>query len=336
MKYLRFHKDNIIIHAYRGFGSKVGLYLRGRILEDENITITKNASLLKTIRNNFYRWESDEVPHVPVNLQLNGRTYDTVTDGEGYFNFEIADGLELPTSERWHRGGLNAEFDYQGEWRHITTSADFYLPSVNAEFGIISDVDDTILQTDVLFRFRLLRNTFARNSFQREQIEGMSHWINALRKGKNGLAQNPIFYVSKSPRNLFDYLANFLDINGFPKGPILLRDFARQGSIAPSDYLGHKEDEIERILNTYPNLPFIFFGDIAGHDFQIYHYIQQKYPDQVLAIYIRDIKHRRKRSIFHSWRKRVQPQKMMLIESSREGLRNGIENGWVDERSLAG
>ncbi|NND35284.1 MAG: DUF2183 domain-containing protein, partial [Saprospiraceae bacterium] len=328
MKYFKLHRDKVIIQPYRGFSSPLNFYLRGRILEDKNIAIHRDATLFDTIKSNFNRWESDEIPHVPVTLQVADTQYETTTDREGYFIFEFSPGLNQQELEEWQFVDLVSKFQYWGQNYQISAHAEIFLPSTRAKLGIITDIDDTILQTDVLFRLKLLRNTFGQNSFQRRQLSGVSQWINALHRGVNEDEQNPVFYVSKSPRNIFDYLANFLTINDFPKGPVLLRDFGRQGIKRSKDYLGHKEDEIDRILNTYPDLKFIFFGDIAGRDPQIYHYIEQKYPGRVLAIFIRDIDHKRRRSAFEAWYSAAQPSKLTLIRSTLEGAKDTYAKGW--------
>ena len=58
-------KDQIIIQSYQGYSSPQRIYLTGRILEDEQISSDANESFLTTIRNNFKRWESDEITKVP-------------------------------------------------------------------------------------------------------------------------------------------------------------------------------------------------------------------------------------------------------------------------------
>lgn len=321
-------KRKIIIQPYHGYSSPHRLYMTGRILEDEGIYSEKNETLFQTLRNNFKRWESDEVPRAPVTLEIDNGIYQTLTDREGYFLIDERNGLELMESEQWLQVRLRAEFVHRRHQYHLQKPAEIFLPSGQATYGIISDIDDTILHTNVVSRLRMLGNTLLLNPYRRQALPGMSAWINALRNGHRSKSPNPVFYVSKSPRNIFDYLSIFLKVNQFPKGPILLRDFGRTG-IRPADYTGHKEDEIDRIFRTYPNLSFILLGDIAGRDAEIYHHFQQKYPRQVLAIYLRDIKKKNRSEIFHSWKKDLRTPNLLLFDDISEGVIHSAEQGWI-------
>ena len=54
------------------------------------------------------------------------------------------------------------------------------------------------------------------------------HW-SAARAGcecvrANGDARNPLFYVSSSPWNVYDVITQFLELQGIPHGPVMLRD----------------------------------------------------------------------------------------------------------------
>ncbi|MCB0687859.1 MAG: DUF2183 domain-containing protein [Saprospiraceae bacterium] len=321
-------KQNIIIQPYRGYSSINRLYLGGRVLEDEQITLHRDESFFQTLRNNYKRWESDEIADVPVTLQIGQQIHQTVTDREGYFLFDEAEGISLHNEEQWKIAYLTADFVYRHTNYDLTRQAEIFLPNPTAEFGIISDIDDTIMHTDVLYRLRMLKNTFLYNPYKRRPLPGMATWINALRKGPKGTSSNPVFYVSKSPRNIFDYLSVFLQFNQFPKGPILLRDFGRTG-VRPPDYPGHKLDEIDKIFQTYPGLSFILIGDIAGRDAEIYHHFQKKYPSQVLSIYLRNIIQKNRDKIFYSWRNEHNPINFQLIENPLEGATHSLQQGWI-------
>lgn len=321
-------EDHVIIQPYLGYSSDHRLYLNGRVLEDEKITTEENETFARTIWNNFKRLESDEVRNVPITLEIGQLIHQTMTDREGYFTFDQKEGISLSSSEHWLKIILKANFIYRRKEYQLSQSGEIYLPSSEAVFGIISDIDDTILHTDVLSRLKMLRNTLLKNAYGRQPLPGMSAWLNGLRKGPNGYFQNPVFYVSRSPRNIFDYLSTFLTINDFPKGPILLRDFGKTG-YRPDNYAGHKKDEINRILLSYPELPFILIGDIADRDPEIYRSFQEKYPHQIIGIYLRNIKNKKKSQVFQSWYKQANDPDIQLIENAEEGVLHSIDRGWL-------
>jgi phosphatidate phosphatase APP1 len=58
------------------------------------------------------------------------------------------------------------------------------------------------------------------NARTRKPFSGVAALYRALHRGRN-----PFFYVSNSPRNLYVPLVEFLQRQGLPAGPLLLRDY---------------------------------------------------------------------------------------------------------------
>jgi phosphatidate phosphatase APP1 len=102
---------------------------------------------------------------------------------------------------------------------------------------------------------------------------------------------NPVFYVSKSPWNLYAPIVEYLEVQGLPRGPVLLRDYGWKPSRT------HKTDSIEEILDTYPRLKFVLSGDSGEQDPEIYADVVRRHPDRILAIYIRSVKLKRVKEI---------------------------------------
>ncbi len=141
------------------------------------------------------------------------------------------------------------------------------IPGPGARFGVISDVDDTVLVTGATDAVGMARTVFTGNALSRMTFDGVAELYRALR-GEQG---NPIFYVSSSPWNLYDLLDDFLALNGLPAGPILLRDWGLSSiELLPTDHHHHKLGTIHAILSTYPDLPFLLLGDSGQQDPEIY------------------------------------------------------------------
>ena len=79
----------------------------------------------------------------------------------------------------------------------MTTPLDVLVPSHAAAFGVISDVDDTILETGVQRVGRMIRQTFTGSALTRTPFPGAAELYRDLADGIN-----PVFYVSSSPWNL--------------------------------------------------------------------------------------------------------------------------------------
>jgi phosphatidate phosphatase APP1 len=279
------------IVPYRGYVSENHLFMEGRVLEDETIFVDKTDSQIRDLLNSFKRFESDEVPGIEVVVTFNHQEIHTRTDEEGYYTIDEAlahplpDNMPTSVTAQVTLPGLPDTLDDD-----IHESAELMFADRTSEFGIITDVDDTILQTHVtsLFYLRMIATTLLDNAHQRLPMEGIKEVIWKMVKGSDNLRNNPVFYVSNSPWNLYDVLDDFMDLQGLPKGPILLRDV---GFL--SKYSNPRNTKIERIshiLKTYPNLPFIMLGDTASDDADVYTEMSNRFPDQLKAFYIRQTK----------------------------------------------
>ena len=114
----------------------------------------------------------------------------------------------------------------------------------------------------------------------------MGAFYEALQRGADGLANNPIFYVSSSPWNIYDLLEDFLDVHGVPEGPLFLKDWS---PTVLGKHKGHKLGIISTLLDTYPDLPFVLIGDSGEEDPEIYSQVVRERPGRVRAVYIRDV-----------------------------------------------
>ncbi|MEM6428831.1 MAG: phosphatase domain-containing protein [Deinococcota bacterium] len=159
------------------------------------------------------------------------------------------------------------------------------LPRSEATFGIISDVDDTVLQTGATSTLSMIKKVLFGNARTRLPFVGAAAFYQAL-CGQT----NPIFYVSSSPWNLYDMLTDFFDINDIPAGPLMLRDWGiKPSELLPFGHKTHKLDSITGIMEAYPDLPFVLIGDSGQEDPEIYTTLVSKYPSRIKAIYIRDV-----------------------------------------------
>jgi phosphatidate phosphatase APP1 len=233
------------------------------------------------------RFNSREVPGADVLAVLGSSSSGGVTDEEGYFD------LPVPTPELtrsklhddWYSGNVQVVACPVPGFKPVSAEAEVMIPSASAELGVISDIDDTVLQTYVTRKLKMLWVTLAGNPFTRLAFEGTSELYKALVTGFTGAARNPVFYVSKSPWNLYDFLVEFMDRNDLPRGPLLLRDIGLHEK-PPLDF---KTAAVEQVLDTYPELPFVLIGDSGERDPDIYMAVAAKYPGRIRAIYIRDV-----------------------------------------------
>lgn len=331
-----FSKDPLQIIAFQTYGTSDRVYLRGRAIEDENINLEAKGAF-KLLFNAWKRFETDEIRNTELQIRIgNDLVYYTTTDEDGYFLFDQkTQGIEKYANEE---GWVKFILSYRPEklTRHIQNENRFpgemLIPSNNASFGVVSDIDDTILHTGLtsVLKWRVIFNTLLTSAGKRLPLEGAPDFYHMLHRGKSGKEANPIFYVSHSPWNLYRYLEFFLKKNNFPKGPIILRNFpspfARKKK---TDEKPQKQKEILNLLKAYPELPFILIGDSGEHDPDIYMEIAESHPDRIKAIYLRSVNHTKKMLRVEGLYEGYKTTPVLLVKNSKDAIEHARTNGFV-------
>jgi phosphatidate phosphatase APP1 len=287
---------------YRGFGSQTVVWLKGRVLRQRDLsgpshgTPSDRDTFWQNLLATYQRFESDEVPSVTVRVEAFGQTYTTVTDKEGYFEVTINPPNELSPGRAWFPVRYSLDGIEQPESTETTghqpVVKDGYLliSPAYSQFGVISDIDDTVLVTDATNLLQTAKLTFLGNAYTRLPFAGIAAFYRALQSGPVTTLFNPIYFVSSSPWNLYDLLVDFFRIQGIPKGPLLLRDFGLNRDLLSSGgHHTHKLAMIRKVLDVNPQLPFVLIGDSGQQDPEIYTQVVRENPGRIRAIYIRDV-----------------------------------------------
>ena len=332
----RFRPDRRLhVVAYRGFGNAERCTLSGRILTYREPPDSDPDTLWHTLQTSYRRFETDEVPDVRVvaRAAVDGASADspemeTRSDAEGYFTFDFATpagvhgtAFELSLSLPDHQGAVQ------------DGPAEVVLPGEDASFGVISDIDDTILITQATSLLKMMRLTLLESSESRVAFPGVAAFYDALNGGRN-----PFFYVSSSPWNLYEFLQDFMRLKGIISGPLLLRDFGLdENKLVAGPHLEHKLGQIGRVMDRYPTLPFILVGDSGQHDPEVYLRVVEAYPGRVLAIYIRDVSEDVRDGEVQTIAARLAEHgvEMLLVPDTLAAARHAAGHGWLDDAALA-
>jgi phosphatidate phosphatase APP1 len=156
---------------------------------------------------------------------------------------------------------------------------------------VISDIDDTIMETGVASKLRMLWRLFLQGAESRVAFPGVAALLQALHRGASGLEANPMLYVSRAPWSIYEVLDEFFNLHHIPAGPLLfLREWGLTlQSPLPRRAQDHKLDLIRNMLALYRDLPFILIGDSGQRDPEVYAQIVHEHLGRVLAIYIRNV-----------------------------------------------
>ena len=278
----------LLVLPYLGFGNANKLWIKGRVLDEASFREqTGQDSSWSNLVALYHRLESDEVAGARVTARFGGRSWDTVTDSGGYFEFEILPAAPLPGGS--HRIELELPDSPGADGQPVRASAEAFVPAASARFGIISDIDDTVLWTNVTNKLNMALMLARTNAHTRKPFKGVAAFYRALRDGASGFDANPLFYVSSSPWHLFGFLVDFLRLQGIPVGPLLLRELGMRDVFKLTKHANHKLEKIELILSFYPGMQFVLIGDSGEKDPEIYAEIVRRHPQAVRMIYIRNV-----------------------------------------------
>jgi phosphatidate phosphatase APP1 len=332
----------LMIQPYLGHGTTEKLYLKGRVLRDKHITdALEDDTIWTNLLNMYKRYQSAEIPGALVRARVGDVVAEVTTNDEGYFYFELTPTVWPEATESWYEIALEL-VDYPGkeandaEPQTVTATGKVIVPPVNASFGVISDIDDTVLQTNVLDLLAMARNTFLMNSRTRLPFEGVAAFYQALRRGGDG-GINPIYYLSSSAWNLYDMLHDFFVIRNIPLGPFFLVDMGidKDKFIVPTHH-EHKVRMAQTLLDTHPDLPFILIGDSGQKDPEIYMEVVEKNPGRVLAVYIRDVRAQEREAEFQGYAERAKAvgTELLAVADTVAAAVHASTHGWIKPDAL--
>ncbi|WP_294642870.1 App1 family protein [uncultured Aureimonas sp.] len=286
--------DRPTLVVYPGRVAKGRLEVLGRVLEDEGVFDAAHSnSALRNLWLTFKRYETDEIGGARVWYDGPVGSGELVSDSEGYVRLDVdVDATHLgEDAAPWTpiRFRLEAADGY--DFPPVEAEGRARVVSPAARFGVISDIDDTIIHTGAFKMLRHWRIVTANSPEARTAFPGVSEFYRALCDGAAGPQTNPVFYVSSSPWNLSDIFERFMAQKNIPAGPMLLRSLS-------DDALGwllrrhrsHKDRAIDDLMADYPGLGFVLIGDSGQKDATVYAAAVERHPGRVLAVHIHDVR----------------------------------------------
>jgi phosphatidate phosphatase APP1 len=273
------------IDTYRGMADGKGrCTLGGRVLErPPGGGPRSNDDWWDNLLNSYRRFDAEHLAGASVDVTFREHTVTATTDAEGYYEAEIPVDA-APCEQLWHMAEVRRSEGGPAFLQSVLCVPD------KARFGLISDIDDTVMESNVSHWQTAIQTTFLRNARTRKPLEGVGALYQAFQAGRDGAGPNPVFYVSASPWNVYDLLVDFMELNGLPAGPILLRDIDFDRASLLNNAGPHsKLAKIHSIIERYPALNWVLVGDSGQIDAELYSTTVEKFPGRILAVYIRDI-----------------------------------------------
>jgi phosphatidate phosphatase APP1 len=283
----RVGEEGLVLKVSRGYGSRTEVFLIGRVFrQSRRQALTNEGSLADQLRDIRGRITRRAVPGVGVIVEFYGTQERVTADQDGYFRVHLQPRAVPPSDTVWHTMDLRLE-----DHPEVRARGSIFIPPDCCRYVVISDIDDTVMETGVANKLKMLWRLFVEDAESRVPFPGVAALYRALHTGASGKEVNPMLYVSRAPWGIYDVLDEFFAQHGIPVGPIL---FLREWGVSwtwpfPRKAEEHKRDLINNMLALYRDLPAVLIGDSGQHDPEIYRRVVEEHPGRVLAVYIRNV-----------------------------------------------
>lgn len=265
--------------AYQGYGSTEWVRVLGRVLlAKEPAPGSRAEHAARNGNQNVRGWRaftSVPVQFTDVEVTIGGVVSHVKADRGGLIDTVV----DIQLSPGWHTAVLRAEGTEPVE-------ALIQVIAPDTTFGIVSDIDDTVMVTALPRPFLALWNTFVLSERARMATPGMAVLLDRLTIEH---PEAPVIYLSTGPWNAAPTLGRFLGRNMYPAGALLLTDWGLTQDRWFRSGQEHKHRNLERLAKEFPDVRWLLIGDNGQHDEQIYSGFAQEHADKVAAIAIRQL-----------------------------------------------
>lgn len=261
--------DTPAVVPFAGYGGPTWVRVLGRVVlrrPDEPVD-----DVFASIRG----WRSFvKVPvgDIDVTVEAGGERHVIRADRGGVLDERIA----VDLAPGWH------EIRFEVEGRHSV--ARVFVVDPSARFGLVSDVDDTVMVTALPRPLLAAWNTFVLDEHARIPVAGMAVLYDRIAREHPGA---PVIYLSTGPWNVAPTLTRFLGRNLYPAGPLLLTDWGPTPDRWFRNGAQHKRDSLRRLAEEFPDIRWLLVGDDGQADERLYGEFAAAHPENVAAVAIR-------------------------------------------------
>ena len=214
--------------------------------------------------------------HARYVIHLDGTRVTGTSDRGGYIDHRIRD-HDLPPG--WRQGTVETSSSEPVGFEAQIVGSD-------QTFGVISDIDDTILTTMVPRLFISAWNSFFRREEARTAVPGMAVFLDDVLARRPG---SPVFYLCTGAWNTHAFLTRFMRRHRYPRGAMLLTDWGPTNTGWFRSGPEHKRSALQQLTIDFPGISWLFVGDDGQHDPAVYGEFAAAHPEHVTAIAIRQL-----------------------------------------------
>jgi len=275
------------IIGHTGYGSTDFVRVFARVLlgrtrdpgEEENDDVDTTFGGLRSPDGRRRGWRAfvtAPAMDVPVSVTVGERVAHGRTDRSGHVDLTFRGHGLTPG---WHDVTISAQ-------HADPIQAGVFIVGPDVRYGVVSDIDDTVISTSLPRMMIAAWNTLVRTEAARSVVLGMAPMYREILDHHPGA---PIVYVSTGAWNTAPTLTRFLKNHGYPRGPLLLTDWGPTNTGWFRSGQEHKRASLDRLARDFPQIRWVLIGDDGQHDPKIYQDFAQARPELVDAILIREL-----------------------------------------------
>ena len=302
------------IELYSGWATtQRGGYLYGRVHKGEPLPLPEpGEGLAEKLHETFETLHVNAIANAQVRLSGFPGCGTFTADGHGFLK------VPLPPDMRLSILDVHVHLETKD---YVATPAITGLQVwgvTDPHLGVISDIDDTLTDTDVTHKLDMLKNTFFHNTYDVKIFPGAPQAFGAI--AGNGIpAKLPVVYLSGSPWALHSRISEAFDRAELPRGATILRRYTQE-PMNPYDF---KHPHLLEIVDAHPRRKWILFGDSGEKDPEVYRTLIEERPGVVEAVFIHNVTNEDPKktdrfdgfTVFHDWSEVV-----TAIQQSKLGL----------------
>jgi phosphatidate phosphatase APP1 len=269
---LRLRGWQVSIVPYTGYGTHGWVRVLARVLLRRPGRAPRSGSV-----RGWRSFTTFPVQEARVVIDAGGIRVDAVADRGGFVDAVVEADLEpgwrTVRIAPWEAPGAGVEAPVRVVGSEVT-------------FGIVSDIDDTVMVTALPRPLLAAWNTFVLDEHARAPVPGMAVLYERLINAHPGA---PVLYLSTGAWNVAPALGRFLSRHLYPPGPLLLTDWGPTTDRWFRSGQEHKRSTLERLAREFPQIRWLLIGDDGQHDQQIYARFVTRHPEQVAGVAIRHL-----------------------------------------------
>ncbi|MGZ0710746.1 App1 family protein (plasmid) [Coraliomargarita sp. W4R53] len=265
------------ITPFPGYGGGKGATGWARVLGRAMIVPplpTSDSGELASVRG-WRSFVAVPIGYAQVSIKIGGTTHEVVADRGGVIDAM----LPCDLAPGWQRFTMSVEGGTPVESR-------VFIVGTDVKFGVVSDVDDTVMVTALPRPLIAAWNSFVVDVHARQPVAGMAVLLGRMAQSHPGA---PVIYLSTGAWNVAPTLSQFLRRHLFPSGSLLLTDWGPTHDRWFRSGVAHKSSNLSRLATEFPDVKWLLIGDDGQHDDAIYTAFANENPDKVAAVAIRKL-----------------------------------------------